>query len=111
MGSNIFKVDASTDKPFSGNPADVCILSEKRDDRWMQSIAREMNFSETAFLTPKDDGYDLRWFTPIVEVDLCGHATLASAHIFFDGENRSETETPVRDVSRHSTARSTHTRR
>ena len=84
MGIRIFKVDAFTDKPFSGNPAGVCILPEKRDDRWMQSIACEMNLSETAFLISKDEGYSLRWFTPILEVDLCGHATLASAHILFE---------------------------
>jgi predicted PhzF superfamily epimerase YddE/YHI9 len=84
MGHKIFTVDAFTDKPFSGNPAGVCILSKERDDLWLQSVAREMNLSETAFLTPEDDEYKLRWFTPKVEVDLCGHATLASAHILFE---------------------------
>jgi len=84
MGLKIFTVDAFTDKPFSGNPAGVCILSEERDEHWMQSIAREMNLSETAFLRKDDDGYSLRWFTPKVEVDLCGHATLASAHILLE---------------------------
>jgi len=84
MGPKIFTVDAFTDKPFSGNPAGVCILSEERDEPWMQSFAREMNLSETAFLRKSDDGYSLRWFTPKVEVDLCGHATLASAHILFE---------------------------
>jgi len=84
MGPKIFTVDAFTDKPFSGNPAGVCILSEDRDELWMQSIAREMNLSETAFLRKIDDGYNLRWFTPKVEVELCGHATLASAHILFE---------------------------
>ena len=84
MGSKIFTVDAFTDKPFSGNPAGVCILSEERDEIWMRSIAREMNLSETAFIRENDDGYSLRWFTPKVEVDLCGHATLASAHILFE---------------------------
>ena len=84
MGPKIFKVDAFTDKLFSGNPAGVCILPEKRDEVWMQAIAREMNVSETAFLVRKEDGYDLRWFTPVVEVDLCGHATLASAHVLFE---------------------------
>jgi PhzF family phenazine biosynthesis protein len=87
MGPKIFKVDAFTEKPFSGNPAAVCILLKKRGKVWMQSIAREMNLSETAFLVRKGqrkDGYDLRWFTPLVEVDLCGHATLASAHILFE---------------------------
>ena len=83
METSIFKVDAFTDKPFSGNPAGVCILSEPRDEHWMQSIAREMNLSETAFLLSKAEEYSLRWFTPAVEVNLCGHATLASAHILF----------------------------
>ena len=85
MGPRIFTVDAFTDKPFSGNPAGVCILSEERDESWMQSVAREMNLSETAFLSKNGEGYNLRWFTPKVEVDLCGHATLASAHILFEG--------------------------
>jgi len=89
----IFKVDTFTDKPFSGNPAGVCILSEKRGDEWMQAVAREMNLSETAFLLRRGDGYDLRWFTPIVEVALCGHATLASAHILYEsGYLKHETE-------------------
>lgn len=84
MGSKIFTVDAFTDKPFSGNPAGVCILSGEHEEVWMQSVAREMNLSETAFLKKSDNGYNLRWFTPKVEVDLCGHATLASAHILFE---------------------------
>lgn len=73
-------VDAFTGRPFAGNPAAVCILSEPATDVWMQAVATEMNLSETAFLTPSADGFDLRWFTPVSEVDLCGHATLASAH-------------------------------
>ena len=81
MGLQIFQVDAFTDRPFAGNPAAVCILPESRDETWMQSVAREMNLSETAFLLQQEDGFSLRWFTPAVEVDLCGHATLASAHI------------------------------
>jgi PhzF family phenazine biosynthesis protein len=80
----IFQVDAFTDKPFSGNPAAVCILPEARDEIWMQKVAREMNLSETAFLHEQEDGFNLRWFTPSVEVDLCGHATLASAHILWE---------------------------
>jgi len=76
----LFQVDAFTDRPFAGNPAAVCILPEVRDAHWMQAVAAEMNLSETAFLLEQDDGYRLRWFTPRVEVDLCGHATLASAH-------------------------------
>lgn len=80
----IFQVDAFTDRPFSGNPAAVCILPCPVGTRWMQDVAQEMNLSETAFLDPIPEGYNLRWFTPAVEVDLCGHATLASAHILFE---------------------------
>jgi predicted PhzF superfamily epimerase YddE/YHI9 len=80
----LIQVDAFTDKPFGGNPAAVCLLDSRRDERWMQNVAREMNLSETAFLSPRADGYDLRWFTPTVEVDLCGHATLASAHALWE---------------------------
>ena len=80
----IYQVDAFTEKPFSGNPAAVCLLSESLDSAWMQNVAREMNLSETAFLQKEADGYNLRWFTPAVEVDLCGHATLASAHILWE---------------------------
>jgi PhzF family phenazine biosynthesis protein len=84
MEVQIFQVDAFTDKPFAGNPAAVCMLPEFRDERWMQHVAREMNLSETAFLCKQGDGFGLRWFTPAVEVDLCGHATLASAHILWE---------------------------
>jgi PhzF family phenazine biosynthesis protein len=77
----IYQVDAFTEKPFSGNPAAVCLLPQARDAAWMQAVAKEMNLSETAFLLKEGDGYNLRWFTPAVEVDLCGHATLASAHV------------------------------
>lgn len=79
----IFHVDAFTSKPFGGNPAGVCILSHPKVDNWMQRVAAEMNLSETAFLIRSADGYNLRWFTPMVEVDLCGHGTLASAHILW----------------------------
>jgi PhzF family phenazine biosynthesis protein len=79
----IYQVDAFTDKPFAGNPAAVCILPGQRDDAWLQAVAAEMNLAETAFLTKKADGFRLRWFTPKVEVALCGHATLASAHVLF----------------------------
>ena len=82
----LLQVDAFTDRPFSGNPAAVCLLREPRADDWMQAVAAEMNLSETAFLVPEDDGYRLRWFTPKVEVDLCGHATLASAHVLWTEE-------------------------
>ncbi len=83
MAQEIFQVDAFTDKPFGGNPAAVCILPGPGDEEWMQNVAKEMNLSETAFLYKQKDGYNLRWFTPTVEVDLCGHATLASAHILW----------------------------
>lgn len=81
----IFHVDAFvTENPFSGNPAGVCILDKPADERWMQNIALEMNLSETAFLDRRTDGFNLRWFTPTVEVALCGHATLGSAHILWE---------------------------
>jgi len=84
MGITITQVDAFTDKLFAGNPAAVCLLPEPPDERWMQNVAREMNLSETAFLYRQGDGFNLRWFTPAVEVDLCGHATLASAHVLWE---------------------------
>jgi len=76
----IVQVDAFTAEPFGGNPAGVCLLDEPADEVWMQSVAAEMNLAETAFLVRVHGGWDLRWFTPEVEVDLCGHATLAAAH-------------------------------
>jgi predicted PhzF superfamily epimerase YddE/YHI9 len=79
----LWQVDAFTSEPFAGNPAAVCLLDGPRDDRWMQRVAAEMNLSETAFLLPEGEAYRLRWFTPAAEVDLCGHATLASAHVLF----------------------------
>ncbi len=79
----LYQVDAFSDEAFRGNPAAVCLLDDAPAD-WMQCVAAEMNLSETAFLMPHDDGYHLRWFTPAVEVDLCGHATLASAHILWE---------------------------
>jgi PhzF family phenazine biosynthesis protein len=84
MGVEIFQVDAFTDKPFSGNPAAVCMLPEESDEAWMQKVAQEMNLSETAFLHNGGDSFNLRWFTPTVEVELCGHATLASAHVLWE---------------------------
>ncbi len=83
MAQPVYVVDAFTDRPFAGNPAAVCLLEKPAEDRWMQQVAAEMNLSETAFLVPRADGYGLRWFTPAVEVDLCGHATLASAHVLW----------------------------
>lgn len=84
MGKTLIQVDAFTNKRFSGNPAAVCVLNEPADEKWMQNVAAEMNLSETAFLYPQEEGYNLRWFTPAVEVDLCGHATLASAHVLWE---------------------------
>jgi PhzF family phenazine biosynthesis protein len=78
------QVDAFTDQPFSGNPAAVLLLPSPANPTWMQQVAREMNLAETAFLVRREDGYDLRWFTPTTEVDLCGHATLASAHALWE---------------------------
>ena len=80
----IYHVDAFTDKPFTGNPAGVCVLPGPKDDTWMQNVAAEMNLSETAFLLEQADGFRLRWFTPAVEVELCGHATLAAAHTLWE---------------------------
>jgi PhzF family phenazine biosynthesis protein len=80
----IYIIDAFADQPFGGNPAAVCPLDRPADDGWMQQVAGEMNLSETAFLVPEADGWRLRWFTPAVEVDLCGHATLASAHVLWE---------------------------
>ena len=87
MPVSITQVDAFTATPFQGNPAAVCLLDAPRDEKWLASVAREMNLSETAFLTPDpaDHGaFHLRWFTPAVEVALCGHATLASAHALWE---------------------------
>ncbi len=80
----LFQVDAfTTEKAFSGNPAAVCLVETPQDAHWMQAVAAEMNVSETAFVRPVEDGFELRWFTPTVEVDLCGHATLATAHVLW----------------------------
>lgn len=84
MGISLFQVDAFTDQPFRGNPAAVCILPELRTDAWMQDVAREMNLPETAFVLKQNDYFHLRWFTPTMEVDLCGHATLATAHTLWE---------------------------
>jgi PhzF family phenazine biosynthesis protein len=86
MGIRISQVDAFTDRRFAGNPAAVCVLSEPAEDRWMQDVAAEMNISETAFARKlgTSSTFSLRWFTPKSEVDLCGHATLATAHILWE---------------------------
>lgn len=95
----LFHVDAFTAKPFGGNPAAVCILPAPRSDHWLQSVAREMNLSETAFLVRQPEHFDLRWFTPTVEVDLCGHATLASAFVLWQ-QRYAEPEEPIRFSTR-----------
>ncbi|MGA7670025.1 MAG: PhzF family phenazine biosynthesis protein [Nitrolancea sp.] len=84
MTQRVVQVDAFTGEAYRGNPAAVCVLDRPTDEKWMQLIAREMNLSETAFLYPTAGGFHLRWFTPAVEVDLCGHATLASAHVLWE---------------------------
>ena len=95
MGQRITIVDSFTDTPFAGNPAGVCVLAEPTTDAWMQAVAAELNLSETAFVVPRDDGDDdLRWFTPTTEIDLCGHATLASAHVL-GGARRFHTRSGV----------------
>jgi PhzF family phenazine biosynthesis protein len=92
MAIRIVQVDAFTNRPFAGNPAAVCVLKEARPDEWMRDVAREMNLSETAFLAPQNGGYNLRWLTPAVEVDLCGHATVASAHVLWEDGHLPEGE-------------------
>jgi PhzF family phenazine biosynthesis protein len=84
MAVPLFHVDAFASAPFTGNPAAVCLLDEPVDAEWMQSVAAEMNLSETAFVRPLDGGFELRWFTPSGEAELCGHATLASAHVLWE---------------------------
>ncbi|MCI0461462.1 MAG: PhzF family phenazine biosynthesis protein [Gemmataceae bacterium] len=84
MSLPIYHVDAFTDRPFGGNPAAVCLLSAPQDEVWMLLVAREMNLSETAFVYPEGQVFRLRWFTPAVEVELCGHATLATAHVLWE---------------------------
>ena len=87
-----FQVDAFTAKPFTGNPAAVCLLEKEAEADWMQAVAAEMNLSETAFVAPLTNGFGLRWFTPATEVDLCGHATLASAHVLWETGRLAETD-------------------
>jgi PhzF family phenazine biosynthesis protein len=84
---SITVVDAFTCKPYAGNQAAICLLAAPASEAWMQAVAAEMNLAETAFLVPREDGFGLRWFTPTKEVDLCGHATLASAHYLWDSGN------------------------
>jgi PhzF family phenazine biosynthesis protein len=84
MGIPLYTVDAFAHARFSGNPAGVCLLLARRDEAWMLSVAREVNASETAFVLPSGADFQLRWFTPEVEIALCGHATLASAHVLWE---------------------------
>jgi PhzF family phenazine biosynthesis protein len=89
----IFQVDAFAREAFRGNPAAVCLVEGNRGDEWMQSVAAEMNLAETAFIERRESGFGLRWFTPTVEVELCGHATLASAHVLWEvGESAPQLE-------------------
>ncbi|MCO8121669.1 PhzF family phenazine biosynthesis protein [Stieleria sp. TO1_6] len=98
---SLWQVDAFADRPFTGNPAAICLLDRFPHDRWMQDLAAEMNLSETAFVVPTDqaNGFQLRWFTPLVEVDLCGHATLAAAHTLYE-QNRVEPSAVIRFQTR-----------
>ncbi|MBF0194251.1 MAG: PhzF family phenazine biosynthesis protein [Magnetococcales bacterium] len=84
LSPNIFQVDAFSSTPFSGNPAAVCLFPDRQDTAWMQQFAAQMNLSETAFINKNGNNFDLRWFTPTKEVDLCGHATLATAHLLWE---------------------------
>jgi predicted PhzF superfamily epimerase YddE/YHI9 len=99
MSLPLYHVNAFSLKPFAGNPAAVCLLPRMRADDWMQHVAAQMNLSETAFVAPRADGLDLRWFTPAVEVDLCGHATLASAHVLWEA-GRLAPDKPARFFTR-----------
>jgi PhzF family phenazine biosynthesis protein len=102
----IVQVDAFTARAFAGNPAAVCLLPAPAPADWMQSVAAEMNLAETAFLVRRDDAFDLRWFTPAIEVDLCGHATLASAHVLWqDGHLAPDAEARFDTRSGRLTAR------
>jgi len=95
----LFLVDAFAERPFTGNPAAVCLLDSWPDDTWLQSVAMEMNQAETAFLVREGGAFRLRWFTPAIEVDLCGHATLASARVLWD-QQLAETGTPIEFLTR-----------
>jgi PhzF family phenazine biosynthesis protein len=101
-----FHVDAFASAPFRGNPAAVCLLARARPQRWLQAVAAEMNLSETAFVVPRARGFGLRWFTPRVEVDLCGHATLAAAHVLWH-ERVAPTATELRFATRSGELRAT----
>src|SRR6266511_4688029 len=98
MTVRVVQVDAFTQAPFAGNPAAVCLLPGPRQEEWMQTVAGEMNLAATAFVEPRPDGFGLRWFTSRVELTLCGHGTLAAAHVlreegFFDAGRRVKFQT------------------
>jgi PhzF family phenazine biosynthesis protein len=95
MALPLFIVDAFAAQPFTGNPAAVCLLDRERDNRWLQALACEMNLSETAYVLPHVEGWGLRWFTPTVEVDLCGHATLATSHVLWETGRLRPVETAI----------------
>ncbi|MFK7739761.1 MAG: PhzF family phenazine biosynthesis protein [Planctomycetota bacterium] len=112
MGVPCFQVDSFASRAFRGNPAAVCLLDRSRPAAWMQSVAAEMNLSETAFVAPLKSGFKLRWFTPTTEVDLCGHATLATAHVLWaegvapeDAELAFQTRSGTLTARRHGTSR------
>ncbi|MFA9478433.1 PhzF family phenazine biosynthesis protein [Phycisphaerales bacterium AB-hyl4] len=100
MSHAIYHVDAFTDSPFAGNPAAVCLITGELDDDWLQAVATEMNLSETAFVRPIPGGFELRWFTPAAEVELCGHATLAAAHVLWE-QQLMGAEKPIAFKTRH----------
>lgn len=96
MSLPFFQIDSFTSEAFSGNPAAVVLLDKARSDDWLQAVATENNLSETAFVLPNDDrNWKLRWFTPAIEVDLCGHATLAAAHALWESESVSSDRTII----------------
>jgi PhzF family phenazine biosynthesis protein len=106
--SELFWVDAFTDRPLAGNPAAVCLLDGPREDAWMQGLAREMGLSETAYLLQEGDVLRLRWFTPTIEMNLCGHATLATAHVLWEaGRLPPEAAVPFQTLSGTLTCRRT----
>ena len=102
-----FQIDAFTDRPFAGNPAGVCLLDRERDADWMQAVASEINLSATAFVVDHEEGFSLRWFTPTTEVDLCGHATLAAAHVLWE-QGLLASEAHARFHTRSGLLRATH---
>jgi len=101
MGTPLFIVDAFAARPLAGNQAAVCLLEKPADAGWMQQFAAEMNFAETAYVVPGEEAFQLRWFTPAVEVQLCGHATLASAHILWE-TGRADRDAEIRFDTIHS---------